>query len=200
MTIDGADSTTGAKGEANTGSKPAAEGGSKPDTKTRAVRSGAHWVVFLGIAGLIVLADQVTKAMLVANVPPGEVVHVLGDYVRLVFSRNSGALFGLFHDNAAIFGIASLVVVGLIVAYHARAGRSLYLSIALGGLLGGALGNVTDRLRLGYVVDFVDAGIGDLRWYTFNVADTAVSLAIVMLVAAAILPSLTELAGRPSDG
>ena len=51
-----------------------------------------------------------------------------------------------------------------------------YLSITLGLLLGGAIGNLIDRIRLGYVVDFVDAGIGDLRWYTFNVADTAISL------------------------
>lgn len=172
----------------------------KTAVKPSAIRAGAHWITFLGIAGIVVLVDQVAKALLVANVPAGEVVHVLGDYVRLIFSQNSGALFGLFHDNAAIFGIASLVVVGIIVAYHARAGRSLYLSIALGALLGGALGNVTDRLRLGYVVDFVDAGIGDVRWYTFNVADAAISLAIVMLVAAAIAPSLTDLAERRSDG
>lgn len=174
--------------------------GAKTAVKPSAVRAGAHWITFLGIAGIVVIVDQMTKALLVANVPPGDVVHVLGDYLRLIFSKNSGALFGLFRDNAAIFGIASLVVVGIIVGYHARAGRSLYLSIALGALLGGALGNVTDRLRLGYVVDFVDAGIGDVRWYTFNVADAAISLAIVMLVAAAIVPSLTDLTERPADG
>lgn len=183
-----------------TGANAGADSGAERGPQPRAMRTGAHWILFLGIAGVVVLADQVTKAMLVANVAPGEVVRVLGDYVRLVFSRNSGALFGLFHDNAVVFGIASLVVVGLIVAYHARAGRSLYLSIALGALLGGALGNVTDRLRLGYVVDFVDGGIGDVRWYTFNVADAAISLAIVMLVAAAIRPSLTGQAEEPTDG
>lgn len=172
----------------------------KTAVKSGALRAGAHWITFFGIAGIVAIADQVTKALLVSNVAPGEVVNVLGDYLRLVFSQNSGALFGLFHDNAAVFGLGSLVVVGIIVAYHARAGRSLYFSIALGALLGGALGNVTDRLRLGYVVDFVDAGIGDVRWYTFNVADAAISLAIVMLIAAAIVPSLTDLGEGPSDG
>ena len=121
---------------------------------------------------------------------------VVGDLVRLVFSQNSGALFGLFRDNASIFGIVSLAVIGLIVAYHGRAGRSLYLSIALGLLLGGALGNLTDRLRLGYVVDFVDIGIGDFRWYTFNVADAAISLAIVMLIGAAFIPAIGRLVER----
>jgi signal peptidase II len=99
-----------------------------------------------------------------------------------------------------IFGIVSLAVIGLIVAYHGRTGRSQYLSIALGLLLGGALGNVTDRLLHGYVVDFVDIGIGDLRWYTFNVADAAISLAIVMLIGAAFIPAIGRLVERQSDG
>ena len=84
--------------------------------------------------------------------------------------------------------------IGLIVGYHAKAGRSLYLSIALGLLLGGALGNLLDRLRLGYVVDFVDIGIGDLRFYTFNLADAAISTAIVMLIGGGALPGLDRLA------
>ena len=128
------------------------------------VRTGAHWVVFAATAGLILVSDQVTKAWLVANVSPGEVVTIVGDLVRLIFNQNSGALFGLFRDNAVLFGVVSLAVVGFIVAYHARAGRSLYLSIALGLLLGGAIGNLTDRLRLGYVIDFVDAYWGVHHW------------------------------------
>jgi signal peptidase II len=160
----------------------------------------AHWLVFLVIAGAVVVLDQIAKAWLVANVSPGEVVEVLGDWVRLIFSQNSGALFGLFRDNAVLFGIVSLAVIGLIVAYHGRAGRSLYMSIALGLLLGGAIGNLVDRLRLGYVVDFIDIGIGNWRFYTFNLADSAISLAIVMLIGAALFPVLTRLGERPTDG
>jgi signal peptidase II len=165
-----------------------------------AARTGANWIAFFGTAAIVLVLDQTTKAWLVANLDPGEVMKVVGDFVRLVFSQNSGALFGLFRDNAVVFGIVSLGVVGLIVLYHGRSPRSLYLSIALGLLLGGALGNLTDRLRLGYVVDFVDIGIGDIRWYTFNVADAAVSTAIVMLIAAAFFPALTGLVDRRSDG
>ena len=80
-------------------------------------------------------------------------------------------MFGLFKDQALLFGLVSIGVVGLIVWYHGSSGRNTLLSVALGLLLGGALGNMLDRLRLGYVVDFVDIGIGDLRFYTFNVAD-----------------------------
>ena len=152
----------------------------------------AIWPIFLGLAVLVVVVDQLTKSWIAATLAPGASMSVVGDSLRLVNGQNNGALFGLFRDNAAIFGLISIVVVGLIVAYHARAGRNPYLSVALGLLLGGALGNMTDRLRLGYVVDFVDAGIGSLRWYTFNVADAAISCAILMLILLAVRPSLGD--------
>ena len=150
------------------------------------------WPIFLGLAALILVLDQLTKAWLVSFLAPGQSVNVVGDLVRLVHSQNAGGLFGFFQGQAVVFGLVSIVVVGLIVLYHARAGGGRYLSITLGLLLGGALGNLVDRLRLGYVVDFVDAGIGDLRWYTFNVADAAISFAILLLLAASIWPSVAR--------
>ena len=72
------------------------------------IRTGRHWLVFFGIAVTIVVLDQLTKAVLVANLDPGQIVSVVGDYIRLVFSQNSGALFGLFRDQAILFAIASL--------------------------------------------------------------------------------------------
>ena len=170
------------------------------ETATRVARAGAHWGVFAGIAAVVVVLDQLTKAWLVANVAQGEVVRVVGDAVRLVYHQNSGALFGLFRDQAIVFGLISIGVIGLIAAYHGRSGRSLYLSVALGFLLGGAVGNLIDRLRLGYVVDFVDIGIGDLRFYTFNVADSSISTAIVLLVGVALIPGLARLAEGSTDG
>jgi signal peptidase II len=155
------------------------------------------WVTFLALASVIVALDQATKAWLTSFLRPGESVAVLGDWVRLVHSQNNGGLFGLFRGQAAVFGVVSLVVIALIVAYHAKAGGGRYMSITLGLLLGGALGNLVDRLRLSYVVDFVDAGIGDLRWYTFNVADAAISFSLLLLIAASIWPQLTRRA--PGD-
>ena len=162
-------------------------------TAGRVARTGAHWGIFLGIPAVVVALDQLTKAWLVANVAQGEVREVLGETVRLVYHQNSGALFGLFRDQAIVFGLLSMVVIGLIVGYHARSGRSRYMSITLGFLLGGAIGNLIDRLRLGYVIDFVDIGIGNLRFYTFNVADSAISTAIVLLVAVTLVPGLARL-------
>jgi signal peptidase II len=153
------------------------------------------WRVFVGLAVGILIADQLAKAWLTSFLAPGESVRVLGDLVRLVHGRNAGGLFGLLQGQAVPFALVSMVVVALIVGYHARSGRSFYLSVTLGLLLGGALGNLLDRLRLGYVVDFVDAGIGTVRWYTFNVADAAISFAILLLLAATIWPSVARRSG-----
>jgi signal peptidase II len=165
----------------------------------RASPRGARWPLFLALAATIVVVDQLTKAWIVANVDPTQPIRIVGDNLRLVESHNTGALFGLFRDQAPIFAIVSVGVIGLIAWYHGHSGRSTYLSIALGLLLGGAIGNFIDRFRLGYVVDFVDAGIGNLRWYTFNVADSAISVALLLLIAVAIWPALAraEATGRP---
>jgi len=162
-------------------------------------RAGARWPIFLALSATVVVADQLAKAWLVSTVRPGGALPVVGDYLRLINTQNTGALFGLFRDQAVLFGLASLAVIALIVVYHARAGRSTYLSVALGLLLGGAIGNLIDRLRLGYVVDFVDMGIGDVRFYTYNVADAAISTAILLLLLLSVVPAL---GGSPdtSDG
>jgi signal peptidase II len=148
----------------------------------------ARWPIFAGLAVVVLVADQLTKAWLVSFLAPGQRTEVVGSYVRLVHSQNTGALFGLFRDQAILFAFVSIGVVGMIIWFHGNAGRNTLLSIALGLLLGGALGNMADRFRYGYVVDFVDLGIGDLRWYTFNVADAAISCAILLLLLSAVLP------------
>jgi signal peptidase II len=170
------------------------------DQAQRIARPGAHWIIFFGLAFVVSVLDQLTKAWLVATLAPNELLEIVGDAVRFVHHQNSGALFGLFRDQALLFGILSIGVIGVIVSYHARSDRSRYLSIALGLLLGGAIGNLVDRLRLGYVVDFVDIGIGSLRFYTFNVADAAISTAIVLLVALAVFPGLSRWVDEPAHG
>jgi signal peptidase II len=167
--------------------------------RSETTRKPARWAVFIGVAVGVVVLDQLSKAWLVSSIDPGEAIQILGDYLRLIFSQNSGALFGIFRDQAIVFGVVSLGVVSLIVWYHGRSGRSLYLSIALGLLLGGALGNLIDRFRLGYVVDWIDMGIGGLRFWTFNVADAAVSTAILLLILMALFPVVLRLGGDGED-
>lgn len=155
----------------------------------------SRWALFGGLAAMIVIADQLTKLWVAANFPetsvsipagtPGGPTQVLGDWVRIAVTHNNGGIFGLVGSSAVLLGLASLFVIAFIVVYEARVGIVSHpiLSLALGFLLGGAVGNLIDRLRLQYVVDWVDTGIGNVRWYTFNVADASISIAIVLLIA-----------------
>jgi signal peptidase II len=155
-----------------------------------------HWAVFVGLAAVVVVLDQATKVWLAATIDPGETIEVIGDWLRFVHGRNTGALFGLFRDSAVLFAVVSLGVIGIIAWFHARSTPSRATSIALGLLLGGAIGNLIDRLRFGYVLDWIDMGIGDRRFYTYNVADAAITVAIVSLIVLAIFPGV----GRAIDG
>lgn len=153
-----------------------------------ASRGRPHWALFLGLAAAVVILDQLTKAWLVGMLEPGERLEVVGDLLRLVHGQNDGAIFGLFRDQALLFGLVSIAVVVAIIWFHGASGRSLLMSLALGLLLGGAVGNMIDRFRLGYVIDWVDAGIGAWRFYTFNVADAAITGAVLLLILTAFLP------------
>jgi signal peptidase II len=170
---------------------------SEASTRGRPLR-----LAFAAIAAAVVVADQATKAWLLSVLPnPGDAFSVVGDVVRIVHWRNAGGLFGLLQGQALPFAVLSLgVMVGLVVA-HDRGGRWPYMTVALGLLLGGAVGNFIDRVRYGSVVDFVDIGIGQYRWFTFNVADAAISAFILLFAAYALVPRLGEIGrGRPADG
>jgi len=117
---------------------------------------------------------------------------VLGDWLRVVYWQNSGILFGMLPRSGAAFAVVSLAVASLIVVYHAKAGRGIVTTIALALLLGGALGNLIDRLRYGAVVDWVDMGIGSWRFYTYNVADACITTAIILLLVMAVFPRVAD--------
>ncbi len=160
------------------------------------------WIPFVALAATIAIADQLSKAWLAAWLQPGDSVSIVGDLVRLIHAQNTGGLFGMLRGYAVPFAILSLIAISGIVLFHGKSGRSPYLTLALGLLLGGAIGNLADRLRYGYVIDFVDIGIGDLRWYTFNVADASISASIALLLAMTVWPWLAGRVGHgpaPSD-
>ena len=164
----------------------------------------SRWLTFGLVAAAVLLSDQISKRWVDASFGlawsrgpvPGLVspTPLLGDWVRIAKSYNDGGIFGLFGSSAPILAVASLVVIALIVWYEARSAREgpWPLTLVLGLLLGGALGNLTDRLRLGYVIDFVDMGVGGLRFYTFNVADASISVAIAGLILMAFLGDRLE--------
>ena len=141
-------------------------------------------VLLLGTAALIYAADQVTKALVVANLDHGERVPVVGDVIQIWHLRNTGAAFSILPGAVWLFIPITVLALGMVVYFHRQfRHRGPWIHVILGAILAGSLGNLTDRMRWGYVVDFVSIGIGDLRWPAFNVADPAVVGGIVLLVA-----------------
>lgn len=131
----------------------------------------------------ILVADQLTKALVVANLAVGEKVRLVGDLVQVWHAQNRGAAFSLFQGGAAVFLIVSVLSIVMVAYFHrSLRDRSPWLHVVLGSVLGGTLGNFTDRLRQGYVTDWLSVGIGDTRWPTFNVADSSVVVGIGILV------------------
>jgi signal peptidase II len=121
----------------------------------------------------------VTKSLVEAQVPFGSEVSVVGRFVAITNVHNSGAAFGLVPAAAGIFMVASAVVsIGLVI-YVARTPTSLWAGVVLGLILGGTIGNGFDRLVFGTVTDFVNVHF----WPVFNVADSAISIGVVALIA-----------------
>jgi signal peptidase II len=131
-------------------------------------------------AAAVLVADQITKWLARSYLPsfPDQSISVAGDFVRLTFVMNRGAAFGVLQNQNALFVVVSGVVIAVIIgSYRYSPVRSPLLNLALGLQLGGAVGNLMDRLRLGYVVDFIDVG----AWPVFNVADSAIVIGVGIL-------------------
>lgn len=143
-------------------------------------------VLFWALLGSVVVLDVITKAMAVQALMPQRLPHeVLGESVRLTLVYNPGAAFGLHLGPYSRWIFLGLTIGALVILWRlflsTRPGDWLR-AVALGLVCGGATGNLIDRIRspLG-VVDFIDVGIGDMRWPTFNVADMAVSTGAFLL-------------------
>jgi signal peptidase II len=132
---------------------------------------------FFGIAGAIVALDQLTKALILHLLPEGSSVPVIPGVLLLTHVRNPGTAFGLLRGSGPLLTVITLVAIAFIISYWCYVRRSglrraplLLLGLALP--LGGALGNLADRVRLKHVVDFIDFRV----WPVFNVADSAITI------------------------
>ena len=134
------------------------------------------------LALLILLADQATKAWLRATVAFGESIPLFPGVFHITHARNTGAAFSLLEGATPLLAMAAVLVIAAIVYTARRAGTRLPLSLALALALplGGALGNLWDRLRLGYVTDLFDFRL--INFPVFNVADSAITVGIGLLV------------------
>ncbi len=144
------------------------------------VRKGGWWTLLL-IAGLTLAADQVTKYLVVTNLKLYETwspIPALAGWLDIHYVTNTGAAFGLFQNVGGILALPAVLVSLVILFYYRQvAGESWLIRLSMGLVLGGAIGNLIDRIRLGHVIDFIDPHI----WPVFNLADSAVVCGVAIL-------------------
>lgn len=183
-------------------------------------------LILAGVTGLLIVADQLTKLAVRQNFSLGESVRVLGDFFRLTYIHNAAGAFGITFGHPAVYFIASAVIAILIILSLYRHPHLHHWSVwGLVLVLSGAIGNLIDRLYLGEVVDFLDVEFFDItirsfsflfihfpgysmtRWPVFNIADSAVSVGIFVLILSSWLDphqpppfANTNTAGEPGAG
>jgi signal peptidase II len=140
----------------------------------------SYTVLFL-IAGIIVLLDQLTKEWVRINLWLGEVYRPelwLTQYIRIVHWKNTGAAFGMFQDMNPVFMVLSVLVSAVILYYFPQIPHQDWLvRLSMSMLLGGAIGNLVDRFRQGYVTDFISVG----KFPVLNIADASISVGVAVL-------------------
>jgi len=155
--------------------------------------------VFFAIAAVIIAADQFTKWLVRSNLSYGETWPAHSDaFLRIIHVTNSGAAFGILQGQTPFLIVTSTLGLAAILLYYVYPPMEHGLiRVALGLQLGGAVGNLIDRVRLGEVTDFVDVG----SFPTFNVADSAISVSIVAVLVFFLLEELQNQGehGPPSD-
>ena len=154
-----------------------------------------YWHLLAVAAAVVVVADQMTKAVVRSAVDLGETMEAVGPF-SIHHLRNSGILGGHFQGSVLPVAAVTTVALAALVVYLARQSATRPIdAVAFGLLLGGGLGNLVDRLRLGYVTDFIDRGHGG----AFNLADVAILLALATILAASLLAerSPRRLQARP---
>ena len=142
---------------------------------------------YLLITAAIIVLDIWTKALVLRRIDLHEAIPVIPNFFQLVHVRNTGAAFGIGANAASkivplLLNIGALAVFGVVVVYALRSSvTDRVLQTGLHLILGGAVGNLLDRFRFGYVVDFLDVYIGRHHWPAFNVADSAICIGIALL-------------------
>ncbi len=159
-------------------------------------------------AAIVILVDQVTKALLAAYLPtlPERTLPLIENVLHLTYVENRGAAFGMLADHRWVFMVLSVVGLAAIVLITLREKpKSAWIRVAVGLVLGGGIANMIDRVRLGYVVDFIDCRFID--FYVFNVADSCVCVGCAIYFVAVLIMEFrsakakkaAEAEGAPTD-
>jgi len=144
----------------------------------------------------VFLADQVSKRLILSSLQPGETISAIPGILRISYTRNAGGAFGILGGQSELLLIGSAVAVAVVLWMLLQGPPAHATAVGCGLILGGAAGNLLDRLVSGDVVDFLDLEFWPLRqWPVFNAADVAIVLGVVVLFFAALRP---ESAGQQS--
>jgi signal peptidase II len=159
----------------------------------------SYWLLF-GIAAIVILLDQVSKAMILENLPSGTAwmpLDWLAPYARFVNWFNSGVAFGLFQGGGMLFAVLAMIVAGGIIYYYPHIPHEdKLMQVSFGLMLGGAVGNVIDRLRFGgNVIDFISVG----SFPVFNIADSAVTIGVSLMLLATLLENRNKTPATSAD-
>lgn len=135
------------------------------------------------ISAGVVFLDYITKRLIEVYVRPHEGIEIL-PFLKIIHVRNPGGVFGLFEGlSVSVFISISIIAIILIILYCLRIPKGLEL-FSLSMILGGAIGNLIDRVTIGEVIDFIDFFIGRWHWPTFNIADSALTVGIILFLIA----------------
>ncbi len=149
------------------------------------------------VAALVLVADQITKHLVATRLEVGQswdMAPWLAPIFRITHITNTGAAFGMFPQLGNVFVIVAIIVIAIIIAYYRHiAGGQWWMRLAFGLALGGAIGNLIDRLRQGFVVDFIDANFWPFRDFPlFNVADAAITVGVTIMAVSLLWEEVRE--------
>ncbi len=145
-------------------------------------------MLYFTIAALVVILDQGSKRIIWEIFQSRGGVDVIDGFLRITLSKNKGAVFGILAGTKNLLLVVTIISIGVLIFFayrmrYAPAAKRVWLGL----ILGGAFGNLIDRLAAGEVLDFLDMGVGLYRWPTYNVADIAVTVGAVLLILGYVL-------------
>jgi len=156
-------------------------------TMPERVRRNYRWLILPALG--VVFFDQLTKQIIIKSLNIYETVPVIQGFFDLVHVRNRGMAFGIMNDAKSnsgtwlLLAMSSVAIVLLLVWFFRLKDEGVFFTLSLSLILGGAVGNIIDRLRFGEVVDFLDVYVGAYHWPAFNVADAAITVGTFMIAA-----------------
>ena len=154
----------------------------------QALKTRTYYIPLLALSLLVLVLDRLSKIWVENHIQPGEAITIIPSVFRITHVLNFGAAFSLFADSTApehvrlFLTIFSAVAILIVLFFFVRLGRRLTLSsISLALILAGAIGNLYDRLRFGYVTDFLEVHIVRYHWPDFNIADSAIVIGACLM-------------------